>query len=227
MTTQATFLADARIRLDEASADQWTDAQIRSWINEGAMDIARKTESLQDRQTIAGVVGTAEYSLATNCIRVHRVEWTPTGENTTRLEYADVKSMDGYGWEQRTLQNARPYAYTIWGSGTALKLVTFPAPSTAGNFTTWYYRLPTNLAEDGTAAASTVEIPQGWDEILLDYVEYRALRKDRDPRWQENKALYDENLLTMYENTRRWTDSAGVIDHTYSSLPAWLTSFAE
>lgn len=227
MTTQATFLADARVRLDEATADQWTDANIRAWINEGAKDIARKTESLQDRQTITGVVNTSEYVLNSLAVRVHRVEWAPTGENTTRLEYADLKSLDGFGWEQRSLSNSRPYVYSIWGSSNTLKLITFPAPSTAGNFTVWYYRLSTDLAEDGTAAASTVEVPQGWDEILLDYVEYRALRKDRDPRWQEAKMLYDENLSTMYENTRRWADEAGVVDFTYSSLPAWLTTFAD
>ena len=59
----------------------------------------------------------------------------------------------------------------------------------------------------------------------MDYVEYRALRKDRDQRWTESKALYDENLATMFDNTRRWADEAGTIDPMSNNLPVWLTSF--
>lgn len=228
MTTMATFLADARVRLDEATARQWTDPNIRSWINEGARDIARKTESLQERGTIAAVVGTAEYSLTTmdaDIIRVHRVEFKQTAGSFTReLEYADVKGMDGFGWEHRSLSDSQPYVYTVWGSARTLKLIVHPAPSVAGNFTVYYYHLPAELAEDGTADATHVEIPPGWDDVLLDYVEYRALRKDRDARWVEAKGIYDENLSLMYDNTRRWVDQAGAIVPHRSPLPVWLTS---
>lgn len=225
MTTQAQFITKARSRLNEATARQWTDQQLREWINEGARDIARRTEALEDRDTIVGVIGTSEYSLATDIVRVHRVEWTPTNEDTTQLEYVDLQNLDAFGWRQRTMQQDRPYVYSIWGSGAALKLLVFPVPGTAGSFTIWQYRLPAVLAESSSADANTaVEIPQAWDDILLDYIEYRALRKDRDPRWQESKAMYDENSAQMYDNTRRWVDQAGMIlPGGGSALPAWLT----
>lgn len=230
MTTQATFLERLREdRLDEASADQWQDEELRRLLNEGAADIARKTECLQDRTTVPAIVSptTAEYTIPAAAIRVFRVEFTPTNERTRPLTYADVKNLDQFGWEQRDLTNSYPYAYTVWGSGRTLKLICFPAPATAGSFTVWYYRLPTDLAVDGSAAASHLEIPQGWDDIVLDYVEYRALRKDRDPRWTEAKALYDENLSTMYDNTRRWVEDAGmIVPNAGGSLPTWLTSFS-
>lgn len=224
MTTQATFLSKARVRLDEATARQWTDQNLREWINEGARDIARKTETLEDRDTIAAVVGTGEYAISTDVVRVHRVEFTPTSEDTVRLEYADLKDLDSFGWRQRTMQQDRPYVYTIWGAGPALKLIVFPVPGTAGNFTVYVYRLPAALAESSSADANTaVEIPQGYDDILLDYIEYRAMRKDRDPRWVEAKAMYDENLAQMYDNTRRWTDQPGMIlPSDNGALPAWL-----
>lgn len=226
MTLLTTFIVDIRNRLDESAARQWTDAQIRAWVNEATKDIARKTEALEDRATIAAVISpvTAEYALAASTIRVHRVEFKATANNLTiPLDYADVKNMDGFGWSQRTLAQNQPYAYTIWGSGATLKLVVHPAPSAAGNFTVWYYRLPVELAEDGSDDSDPVELPAAWDDILLDYVEYRALRKDRDPRWVEAKALYDENLSTMYDNTRRWADEAGAIMPAVSHLPVWLT----
>lgn len=228
MTTQATFVERLREdRLDEATADQWADEELRRLLNEGAADIARKTECLQDRTAIAGIVGTSEYTVPASAIRVFRVEFTPTSERTRALEYVDVKNMDGFGWEQRDRTQSYPDIYTVWGSGRTLKLIAFPAPGGAGSFTVWYYRLPTDLAVDGTAGSSHLEIPQGWDDIVLDYAEYRALRKDRDPRWTEAKAIYDENLSTMFDNTRRWVESSGMISpNVGGSLPNWLTSFS-
>ena len=101
MTTQGELVRRTRVRLNELSARQWEDQDIRDWLNEGARDIARKTECLQDRETIAAIVGTSEYTISASAIRVHRVEFTPTSERTQPLQYADVKSLDGYGWAQR------------------------------------------------------------------------------------------------------------------------------
>jgi hypothetical protein len=180
---------------------------------------------LEDRETIAAVIGTSEYTISSSALRVHRVEFTPTGEDTYRLEYMDLKNLDNFGWSQRTLRQDRPYVYSMWGSGRTLKLISFPSPSIAGNFTTWYYRLPTALAEVNTTSSAThVEIPQGWDDVLLDYIEYRALRKDRDPRWVESKAMYDEQSTQMFDATRRWVDDAGLIMPDQSPLPTWLTA---
>lgn len=224
MTTQAEFIRKTRVRLDELSARAWDDRMIREWINEGARDIARKTEALEDRDTIAVVVGTNEYTLDSDIIRVHRVEITPTGEDTTALEYVDIKDMDSFGWRQRTLQQDRPYVYSIWGSGRTLKLITFPVPGTAGSLTVWSYIVPAALDEETLTDMDTdVEVPQAWDDILLDYIEYRALRKDRDPRWQESKALYDAACAEMYDNTRRWVDQGGMVLPNGSHLPTWLT----
>jgi hypothetical protein len=226
LTTQTQFLRRARVRLNELTARQFQDQDLREWLNEAARDIARKTECLQERTAIAGVVGTAEYTLPATAIRVFRVEFTPTSERTRALEYVDVKNMDGFGWEQRDRTQSYPSVFTVWGSGSTLKLIAFPSPGTAGSFTIWYYRLPTDLAEETNEdGGEDLELPQGWDDIVLDYVEYRALRKDRDQRWTESKALYDENLSTMYDNTRRWVESSGVISPDHGSLPYWLTSF--
>lgn len=224
MTTQAEFIRKARVRLSELSARAYDDQMFREWINEGARDIARRTEALEDRETIAAVLGQSEYDLAADVIRLHRVEFTPTSEDTVRLEYVDVKDLDSFGWRQRTMRQDRPYVYSIWGSGRALKLIAFPCPGMAGNFTTWYYRLPVALSEtDLTDMDTDVEIPPAWDDILLDYIEYRAMRKDRDPRWQEAKAMYDENSGQMFDNTRRWVDQGGMILPNSSGLPVWLT----
>lgn len=226
MTTQAQFITFARSRLDEPTARQWSDQDLRAWINEGARHIARNTLALEDRATIVGGVGTSEYLLPSSAIQITRVEFTPSGANTQtyKVEYSDMKNLDNFGWSQRANTTYSPFVYTVVGSGATLKLIVFPSQGAAGNFTVWYYRLPVALSEtDATQQAVAVEIPQGYDDILTDFVEYRALRKDRDPRWQEAKSIFDENLGLMYDATRRWVDEAGAIMPQSGGLPSWLT----
>jgi hypothetical protein len=227
MTTQAQMILSTRDRLNESTPAHWTDSMLRRWINEGMRDIARKTECIQDRDTIPGIIGTSEYTLASDIIRVHRVEFQPLTDRVCKLEYLDVKNLDMVGWEQRDLQSHYPFAYTIWGTGLVLKLIAFPSPSTAGAFTIWHFKVPVALAESGsTDAQSEIPIPEVYDDLLLDYIEYRALRRDRDPSWQEAKALYDEGLQVMFDTTRRWVDEGGLItpQGAGGSLPTWLTS---
>lgn len=225
--TLAQLTSRARDRLNESTARQWTDQQLKSWVNEGVKDIARKTESLTDRQTIPAVIGTGEYALDADCLRVHWVEWAATGDNlTVPLDYSDVMNMADFGWSSRTLQATRPYAYTLWGVLPNIKLIVHPVPSVAGNFTVYYYRLPTDLSVAGADDAVTPEILPGWDDIVLDYVEFRAMRRDRNPAWVEAKALYDENLSSMFDATRRLTDQAGIIvgGSAGGHLPSWLVN---
>jgi hypothetical protein len=227
MTTQAQIITSARDRLNESTPAHWTDPMLRRWVNEGMRDIARKTECIQDRDTIPGIVGTSEYTLPTDIIRVHRVEFQPLTERICHLEYLDVKNLDMVGWAQRDLQSYYPSAYTIWGTGTTLKLIAFPSPSTIGTFTIWHYKVPAPLTEvDSSNAQTLLPIPEVYDDLLLDYIEYRALRRDRDPSWQEAKSLYDEGLQVMFDTTRRWVDEAGLItpQGAGGSLPFWLTS---
>lgn len=233
MTTQGTFLTAIRERLDETTANQFSDVFLRRLVNEGAKDIARKTESLEDTDTIAATISpvTSQYSIATDVIRVHNVEFHTTGDSTIKrmLEFVDIRNMEAFGWSNRGLTANYPQYYTVWGATRALTLNVFPAPSVAGTFTLYVYKLPAELATaDNSAAATNVDIPQGWDDILLDYMEFRALRQDRDPRWAEAKAIYDENLSTMFDNTRRWVDQAGLITPNGMGgyLPTWLVDGA-
>ena len=49
--TLALLRGDVRSRLNEATAAFWSDAELTRWINEGASDVARRTESLRTRST--------------------------------------------------------------------------------------------------------------------------------------------------------------------------------
>lgn len=226
MQTQAQLLADVRERVDESTSHMWEDTELRRWINDGARDVARKTETLLTTQTIDGVVGTASYTMPTDIIRVHRVEWiTEAGDQIYPLEYRDYNSADSVWWTQQNQTEGIPVIFTMWGFPPTLQLILYPVPVDVGTIKIYYYRLPTELTLDGSESDQSVEIPEGWHDVIADYVEYRALRKDRDPTWTEAKQLYDEHVLDLNTTTRRWIDEAGMITTENSFVPAWLYSF--
>lgn len=222
--TQGALLDDIRSRLDEPEARQYTDAEIRRWINQGAADIARRTETLQERTDIAITSGTREYTLPTNVIRVNRVEWNATGEGQKYpLEYRDWQNMDAIWYSQQAVTTARPVYYTMWGFPPSLKIVLYPIPYANGNIKVFHYRLPAELATVNQADANTViEVPAGWEDCIVDFAEYMALRKDRDPRWQEAKGLYEERVAELFDLSRRWTDQGGVVVPDTPMVPMWL-----
>lgn len=222
MTTLATMIAEVRARLDEASPAFWSDEEITRWINEGTRDIARRAEVLETSATVSVVAGTAEYTLAANVARINRVAYIPTGSSQQYpLEYKDFNSMDAAGWTWTTARGY-PVVYTLWGYTPNLKAVLYPTPAAAGTLKYWYYAYPTELATDGSAAGSTVDVPNGWDDLVITYCEAMALRKDANPRWEEARQLYEGNLLEMMDRSRRWTDQGDAIQQNGHWLPGWL-----
>lgn len=228
MATQAEIITDVRVRLDEVSASFWDDSDIRRWINQGLRDVARRCEVLQGSTTVAAVAGTQTYALPTDAIRIYRVEFSPDGDDGVHeLQYEDYNNADALWGRYKTITQADPYIYTMWGFPPSLNMTVYPTPSQAGTFTVYYYKLPTELAVTTTDDEDTeVDLPAGWEDVIVSYVEYHALRKDRNPAWQEAKALYEESLTHLYELTRRWTDQAGHMSPglQFGGLPGWLVN---
>ncbi len=220
MTTLSEIRQQVRDRIDESNAKFWTNTQIDSWINEGARDLARRGEVLQTRSTITSVAGTQEYTLPTDVVRVYRVEYEDSGGQIWPLEYRDFNNMDSVWWtRQATTESSRPYWFTMWGYPPTLSLVVYPTPANSDEIIRiFYYSVPANVTGDG----DTVACPQGWEDCIVLYAEYVALRKDGDPRWQEAKMLYEERVDQMMNLTRRWSDQAGAIAVGTSFQPGWL-----
>lgn len=224
--TLGELLTQVRDRLAESTAAQWSDPQLRRWINEGSRDIARRTESLLDRDDVSVTASTQEYAAPTDAIRLHRVEWRPTGSDQVHaLEYRDIQASDEIWGTFQEVNEGTPVLYGTWGFPPNLKIRLWPIPSEAGSLKVFYYRAPTELATDGTADASSVEIWTGWEDVLADYCEFRALRRDRDPRWVEAKGMYDEKLVALFDASRRAVDQTGmIVSDSGAMVPGWLAN---
>lgn len=102
--TYGALVSQLRARLDELTERQWLDRQLVQWCFDGAKEVAKKTESLRATASIAAVAGTQQYTLPTDAIRIHRVEYVNTGDATRyTLEYRDFDSMDCVDAETRAL----------------------------------------------------------------------------------------------------------------------------
>lgn len=223
-----TLVRDA---LDESTAVFWTNVQLKTWINQAVRDIARRTETIQVKNTtVAAVAGTAEYNLPTDVARIHKIEFVPTGSTQTYpVQLATRQEMDPIWGLNQSQQSSYPSFAVLWGyagGASSLKMQVFPVPSQAGTFNIYHYRIPANLATNGSADNTVLTVPEGWEDLIVHYCEYRARRKDRDPTWQEAKALYEEEVERMGSMLRHLHDQQQFITTpSGAGIPAWLYDF--
>ena len=206
--TQAEIIADVRDRIDDENGDRYSDSRIRRWINEILRDACRRTECLIATDTVTAIAGTDTYAAPLDTVRIHLIRYTdPDDYKHGLLQYVDnhnlnLLGVDFSGWT--------PQVYTQLGIPGSLQFKVHPAPDAAGEFEVTYYKFPEMLEVTTTGDANTeVDMPDGWDDLVADGVEYKLLRADRDPRWQEAKALYDEKISVLLEIATRYNDQGG------------------
>lgn len=220
MTTLLEARTDLRAHLNETTTRFWTDAQLTTWINEALRDVARRTETIQTFSTsIAAVAGTAEYVIPADVLRIHRIEFVPTGQTQIYpLQLATYNEMDQFWGVTPNQQQGYPSYAVLWGFPPTVKLRLWPIPSQAGTVNVFYFRLPASVSADG----DTIEVLAGYQDLIVLYAEYVARRKDRDPTWQDAKQIYEEKIVEMVETTRQWHDQAMTVSVGSSAVPRWL-----
>lgn len=221
MTTVSTAVTALRERLDESTAAQWTDVQLRRWLNEAIRDVARRTRHFRDTDTIAVTADDGEYTVATDVLHIYHVYFTPTGQsNLIPLEARAFEAMDAIWWDQQNQSAGYPAIWTTYGYVPTLTIKLFPVPSVAGTLTLHIARMPAAL--DITDGTGDVDAPEPWLEVAYDYAEYMALRKDRDPRWQESFQMYEQKLQNMIEQ-QEYQNAPGEFVWTGAGMaPSWL-----
>lgn len=227
--TQGEAIASIRSRLDEPDAVAWDDSDLRRWINEILNDMARRCECLRGKYDEPAVVAQHAYTPAftstTQVFRVHRVEFVPDGDSQIfPLEYRDPNAADEV-WGLAQLQTeGRPAIWTTWNAPPNLQLQVYPSPAVDGVFRIWYFRLATQLTISSNADENEIlDMVEGWNDVLVDGVEYKAKRRDNDASWTEAKQEYEEHLDAMMQASNRFTDQQGQITNMQGlGIPDWL-----
>lgn len=224
--TQAALDNEIRRKLNSLSTRRWQYEDVYVWINEGVDDIARRTEALRAKATVSISAGTQEVTGPTDAVRIHMVQYNATGQTTKYdLVYKDVKSMSSIAWTTLSSAEGRPAAFWTWGYPPNLMIDVYPIPSQTGTLTIHYYRLPVPLSLTGSDANTSVDLPQGWEDLVVDYAVYQALLSDADPRWTNYKDMYEQKLTALSDAAIRYVDQVGMIDTGSALVPSWLYSF--
>lgn len=218
-----TMLANVRSLLDEPNPQFWSDTELTSWINECCAAVARKVEWKRAEMDIAVTANEQNYTAPIDMIRIYRITFQPTEDptnNTYTVEFRGMMEMDQiWGINQEWPANY-PLYYTTWAVPPALNIQLYPVPSVDGQLQVYYYQQITPVV----SGSDDVDMLEGYEDLVIDYTMYRALRKDADPRWQEFKTTYEDKLIDLYDNTRTFQDQAGTFTTGQAALPEWLVS---
>jgi len=126
--------------------------------------------------------------------------------------------MDQLWGVQQVVTSGIPRFWVTRGSPPTLTVRLWPVPASSGNASVHYYRLSADVAD-----GSNVDVPEGWYDLLVDYCEYRAKRRDNDPTWKDAKDFYESKLNDMIDVTRDYRDEAGfIVSPGGASVPSWL-----
>lgn len=208
--TPGDILTDVRNRLDEPTPAQWSDSQLLTWLNEGLRDAARHTRHLRDTRTISVVANALDIAVQTEVIEVERAYWITSDDRQIPLDAISRGVADDQWGEWQNSMVGVPHAFSLWGVPPELTMRLYPRPETAGTLSLLVVRMPTEVRTDGADNATTLDWPPAWSDLLVDYVEMCALRKDRDPRWRE--------AFEFYTAKRDGLDTNG----SYSDMPEFF-----
>lgn len=208
-----------RLRLGDVSGRGWPDVELNTYLNEGARDVTRKAETNMTSDTVAVLSGTGLVTgLPDNILRIYRAEWQTSDGRRVPLEYRDINNMDAIWWDSQNRTQSQPAFFCTQGYPPVLKVQLYPVPSESGTLRVFFYA----LAPEATVDSDLIEVPDGWDDCIIDYAEYRAFRRDGDQRWTTALATYEGNLAAMIERTRRYVEATGMIQQDNPTVPVWL-----
>lgn len=221
------LIIQSQMRLAERMSRYFKNDEYIAWINEGCREVARRTETLISFNSTSIIVaaGVGVYTLPGDVIRLHRVEFVPTGSTQTiPVPLSTQQEMDNtWGLNQQS-QSSWPMGAVIRGTPGMTGDLTptiqlFPVPAQPGNLNLFYYRMPQTLVNPG----DIVEIPVGWEDLILDYVEYRGWLRSRDSRYQDVKQIFEDKLQTLVDVSRQLHDQENFfINANRGAMPGYL-----
>jgi hypothetical protein len=208
-------VAETNIRslIDEPVQQFWQTTEIISWINQGQAEIQRVTEWKRASAQITAVVAQQMYVAPSDLLRIYRLEFVPTNNTsyTYSLSFQGYNESDQSWGNLKTLPSAYPEQYTLWNyptdsdpGVTGLQIILYPVPNVGGTLNVYYYQATTPVA----TGTDELDILPGWEDCLYNFVAYRCMMKDADPRSKMFQQDYTNQLEQMKTISRAYTDQA-------------------
>lgn len=183
-------------RLGDTSGAEVTAAAILEWINDGAGEIARRTQQPQATASAPIVVGQAAYSIsqfANDVMRLRKVELDGTVLEGLSSEDADTLLPNRNRAGQAT---GTPQWFEVWAD----TLTLWPPPASAGTLTLYYVKRPAQVAAD----LDVPGIPPHMHPDLLEYVVAQALESTGESAAADRKMSRFEQLSRESAEDASW-----------------------
>lgn len=194
---------------------------LRRAMSEGLRDLARTTGHYKSNAAVTLTAGVAEYTLASNIITVEFCYYDD-GTRKVPLTARHYEQMDRIWGERQDDQGAWPEWFTVWGTPPSLKLRLYPVPSVTSHIARLLTTIiPDDLPTSGSNSTS-VDIDPAWVDLIVDYAEMKALRRDRDPRWQEALQAYSGKRDSMIHRMDHLAINREIVIDADGYFPRWL-----
>ena len=166
------IVSDVITRVRNVSGDlnslQFTDATVFNWINDGIRECAVQNNLLQKRATSSTIVGTPDYNLPTDILKLHSVKF-----DEQRLQVLTLQEFEEqYGSSTMVTTNGTPVVCYVWAD----KLTLYPKPSAVKSLVIDYIYDPALI----TAGANALPLPVGYHSRLVDYCLAQVAQQDDD-----------------------------------------------
>ena len=175
MATLATLRTKVRRKLDETSADFWSDNDIDDYLNQAYYYYWNWAIQAQYRQclqstTLNITAGTAEVALPSDFIKIRLLEKVAS-DRTIPLRfnerYEEQNATSGVGTSTETV-----FSYSFVGSNIVLQPT--PQVTETGGLKITYFYQPTELSDD----ADTPDLDDFHDNLLIQYAVVQAKEKE-------------------------------------------------
>lgn len=209
----------------------YTDTELTDWINFGLQDLARRAEWLYTTDRTISIPAYGEnpaqpvptYPLPQDVYRIYRVEFQVYNDSSQiyPLEASNQAYMDQI-WNIDQLSTRYYPSYFVtqgYPGGTGRNtfvIQIFPNPAQRGNLNLYYYRQPVKIADpvaNPTLYTVTLDLMNGWDDLLIDFVHVQALMKARNPDYQTVLQMYEQKMVNVIDMTRRFNDQAQYLQY--------------
>lgn len=215
----------------------YTDTEITDWVNDGLRDIARRAEDLITYDTSITIPAYGEdpsspiptFPIPADILRINRIEFQVANDSSQvyPLEASTQSYLDNI-WNIDQLSTMSYPAYWVtrgYPGGTGRNqfvIQIFPNAAQGGQLNIFYYRLPLRIGDPVATPANytqTLDLIEGWDDMLVDYAYMQALIKKRDPQWQVAQAAYEQKMTNIIDTTRRFNDQSQYMTYDTMVMP--------
>lgn len=202
--TVANSLVSVRRLIDEVAARQWEDLSLRRWLWEGTQDVARRTWCMRGTTDVVIAQGAQTSTVPATIFKIEDVLWLPGGGDLRELP---LEGRPYHIFNRVRAQNpaitGTPMMYTLFGTAPTLSIRVFPTPYQASTLRLYGALVPAPwdfVAPSPIDTVKTLEIPDGWTDLAVNYCAMRAMLADKDASgtgWQTFANLYEAQLAEL------------------------------